>query len=133
MHLEGRAAPVLSAGCGWVYLWDMDAIRVQAIRTYPAPGEPGVEHDTVRVNQEGLEGDRRKKGAVSVVGDDAPATRANLVLDVPTGAVEALEGGVVRIGEVLLALESTGTSCPGLYAAVGETGWVRVGDVVEPQ
>ena len=61
----------------------------------------------------------------------APTTRANLVLDVSTGVVEALEGGVVRVGEVLLAVEGTGTSCPGLYAAVGETGWVRVGDVVE--
>ena len=109
----------------------MRVIRVRAIRTYPAHGEPAVEHDVVRVTADGLEGDRHKKAAVSLVGDDAPTTRANLVLDVSTGVVEALEGGVVRVGEVLLAVEGTGTSCPGLYAAVGETGWVRVGDVVE--
>lgn len=110
----------------------MHVIRVSAIRTYPAPGEPGVEHDAVRVGVNGLAGDRRKKAAVSLVGDDAPTTRANLVLDTSTDTVEALRGGFVRIGEVLLAVESTGTSCPGLYAAVGEPGWVRVGDVVEP-
>ena len=28
---------------------------------------------------------------------------------------------------MLLAVDSTGNSCPGLYAAVGEEGWVRVG------
>lgn len=109
----------------------MGVIRVRSIRTYPAPGEPAVEHDAVRVTTDGLEGDRRKKAAVSLVGDDAPTTRANLVLDVPTGRVEALQGRVLRVGEVLLAAEVTGTSCPGLYAAVGEPGWVRVGDVVE--
>ncbi|GAA4409964.1 hypothetical protein GCM10023168_29150 [Fodinibacter luteus] len=111
----------------------MDVIRVRAIRTFPEAGEPGVAHEAVRVGVDGLEGDRRKKAAVSLVGDDAPATRANLVLDVPTGVVEALEGSVLRVGDVLLAVEATGTSCPGLYAAVGESGWVRVGDAVEPR
>lgn len=109
----------------------MGVIRVRTIRTYPAPGEPGVEHDAVRVTADGLEGDRRKRAAVSLVGDDAPTTRANLVLDVPTDTVEALKGRFLRVGEVLLAAEGTGTSCPGLYAAVGEAGWLRVGDVVE--
>ena len=111
----------------------MQVIRVRAIRTYPTPREPAVEHDCVRIEVDGLTGDRRKKAAVSVIGSDAPTTRANLVLDGPTAAVEALAGGVVRIGEVLLALEGTGNSCPGVYAAVGEAGWVRVGDVVEQQ
>jgi hypothetical protein len=111
----------------------MAVIRVLAIRTFPVPGEPGVEHDAVRVGADGLEGDRRKKASVSLVGDDSPATRANLVLDAPTAAVEALDGEVVLVGGVLLAVQGTGSSCPGLYAAVGETGWVRVGDVVEPQ
>lgn len=91
-----------------------------------------MEHDAVQVGTHGIEGDRRKKAALSLVGLDAPTTRANLVLDMSTEAVEALQGGLVRIGDVLLAVEVTGTSCPGLYAAVGETGWVRVGDVVEP-
>jgi hypothetical protein len=29
-------------------------------------------------------------------------------------------------------VQSTGTSCPGLYAAVGEPGSIRVGDAVVP-
>ena len=110
----------------------MDEIRVLAIHTFPVRGEAGVEHTTVRVDAAGLRGDRPKKAAVSLVGSDAPATRANLVLDTPTERVEALDGSVVRIGEVLLAVQATGTSCPGLYAAVGEAGSIRVGDRVEP-
>lgn len=109
----------------------MGTIRVRAIHTYPTRGEPGVAVDTVRVTSAGLEGDRPKKAAVSLVGDDSPTTRANLVLDIPTADVEALEGGVLRIGEVVLAVEPTGNACAGLYAAVGAEGWVRVGDTVE--
>ncbi|HYN66876.1 MAG TPA: hypothetical protein VES93_08295 [Ornithinibacter sp.] len=95
-------------------------------------GEPPVDHDVVRVDEHGLDGDRAKKAAVSLVGSDAPSTRANLVLDAPTDQVEALDGSVVRIGQVLLAVQATGTTCPGLYAAVGEPGSIRVGDLVEP-
>ena len=110
----------------------MDVIRVLAIHTFPVHGEAGVDHASVHVGEAGLEGDRRKKAAVSMVGADSPSTRANLVLDAPTQRVEALEGSVVRIGQVLLAVQSTGTSCPGLYAAVGEPGSIRVGDAVVP-
>src|SRR6476646_6168104 len=100
----------------------MGVMRVLAIHTFPVHGEAGVDHSIVQVDEAGLAGDRPKKAAVSLVGADAPATRANLVLD----------GVVVRIGEVLLAVQATGTSCPGLYAAVGEPGSIRVGDSVEP-
>ena len=110
----------------------MEDIRVLAIHTFPVRGEPAVEHSSVQVDAVGLAGDRPKKAAVSIVGADSPATRANLVLDVPTEQVEALDGSLVRIGQVLLAVHSTGTSCPGLYAAVGEPGSIRVGDTVEP-
>ena len=110
----------------------MDVIRVLAIHTFPVRGEAGVEHASVQVGESGLVGDRRKKAAVSLVGADSPSTRANLVLDAPTQRVEALDGSVVRIGQVVLAVQSTGTSCPGLYAAVGEPGSIRVGDVVVP-
>jgi hypothetical protein len=113
-----------------VYLWVMDVIRVRALLTFPGHGEPGVEHDSVIVGPQGLAGDRPKKAAVSLVGDDAPTTRANLVLDAPTTRVEQLDGSLVRVGEVLLAVHRTGTSCPGLYAAVGEPGRLVVGDVV---
>ena len=109
----------------------MDEIRVRAIHTFPVRGEAGVEHAKVQVDDTGLVGDRPKKAAVSLVGADAPTTRANLVLDTSTEQVEALDGSVVRIGEVLLAVQLTGTSCPGLYAAVGEPGSIRVGDRVQ--
>ena len=110
----------------------MDVIRVLAIHTFPVRGEAGVDHASVEVGESGLAGDRPKKAAVSLVGADSPSTRANLVLDAPTERVEALDGSVVRIGQVLLAVQMTGTSCPGLYAAVGEPGRIRVGDEVVP-
>lgn len=110
----------------------MEVIRVRSIHTFPTRGGPAVEVEAVRVTGAGLEGDRPKRAAVSLVGVDSPTTRANLVLDVPTARVEGLDGRLLRIGEVLLAVEATGNACPGLYAAVGEEGEVRVGDLVEP-
>ena len=53
------------------------------------------------------------------------------MLDGTTADVESLDGRVVRIGGVLLAVGATGNHCAGLYAAVGESGTVRVGDPVE--
>ena len=110
----------------------MDVIRVQAIHTFPVRGEPAVDHTQVAVTEAGLDGDRPKKAAVSLVGADSATTRANLVLDAPTDQVEALSGSVLRVGEVVLAVQTTGTSCRGLYAAVGQPGSIRVGDLVEP-
>jgi len=109
----------------------MDVMRVRAIHTYPERRGPAVEHDAVRVGEAGLDGDRPRKAAVSLVGADSPQTRANLVLDGTTADVESLDGRVVRIGGVLLAVGATGNHCAGLYAAVGESGTVRVGDPVE--
>jgi uncharacterized protein YcbX len=110
----------------------MGLLRVVAIRTFPVHGEAGVDHPRVQVGEAGLVGDRPKRAAVSLVGTDAPATRANLVLDAPTELVESLAGTQVRIGGALLAVRATGTSCPGLYAAVSEAGSIGVGDDVEP-
>lgn len=112
---------------------DMDVVRVLAIHTFPVRGEPPVDHASVRVTEAGLDGDRTKRAAVSLVGADSPSTRANLVLDAPTEQVESLDGSVVRVGEVLLAVRSTGTACRGLYAAVSRPGSIRVGDIVQPQ
>ncbi len=109
----------------------MDVMRVRAIHTYPEKRGPAVAHTSVRVDEAGLAGDRRRRAAVSLVGADSPQTRANLVLDGPTAAVETLDGRVVRIGGVLLAVESTGNHCAGLYGAVGQPGTLRVGDPVE--
>lgn len=109
----------------------MDVMRVRAILTYPEKRGPAVGHAAVRVEEGGLVGDRPKRAAVSLVGADSPETRANLVLDAPTAAVESLDGRVVRIGGALLAVGATGNHCAGLYAAVGRAGTVRVGDPVE--
>ncbi len=106
-------------------------MRVRAIHTYPEKRGEAIDHDAVEVRDAGLVGDRPKRAAVSLVGVDSPHTRANIVLDVPTGDLETLDGRVVRIGGVLLALGATGNHCAGLYAAVGEGGTVRVGDPVE--
>lgn len=106
-------------------------LTVRAIHTFPVRGGDAVAHESVAVEADGLEGDRRKRAAVSIVGHDSPHTRANLVLDAPTADVEGLAGALVRVGGTLLAVEGTGNACPGLYAAVGQVGTVRVGDVVE--
>lgn len=111
----------------------MDGMRpthVTALHTFPVKDEPGLDHDVIAVEPDGLAGDRRKKAAVSLVGNDSPSTRSNLVLDLPSAEVEALVGSVIRVGEVLLAVERPAGSCPGVYASVGETGAIRVGDRV---
>ena len=109
----------------------MGVLTVRAIRTFPEHGGAAVDHDSVDVAEAGLSGDRRRKAAVSLIGDDSPATRANFVLDGPTAQVEALDGRVLRIGDVILAVTTTGSHCAGLYGSVGESGTVSVGDVVE--
>lgn len=106
-------------------------MSVRAIHTFPDRGEAGLTLPRCEILTGGLEGDRPKRAAVSLVGSDAPATRANLVLDVPTAELEALAGQVVRLGGVVLAVEATGNACPGLYAQVGTAGAVTVGDVLE--
>lgn len=110
---------------------DLMTMSVRSIHTFPERRADGHSHDRAEVEVAGLVGDRPKKAAVSVVGHDSPHTRANLVLDVPTRDVEGLAGRVVRVGGVLLAVEGTGNACPGLYAAVGHPGTIRVGDAVE--
>ena len=106
-------------------------LRLQSIVTFPERREPGVELPRVEVGEAGLAGDRPKRAAVSLVGHDSPHTRANLVLNASTAEVEALAGQVLRIGEVLLAVEATGNACAGLYASVGGSGTLRVGDEVD--
>ena len=108
----------------------MADLVVVALATYPRAREAAVAHEVVDVGLDGLAGDRPKKAAVSLVGGDSPLTRANIVLSGTSAEVEALDGQVLRIGEVVLAVERTGNSCRGLYAAVGHPGVVRLGDLV---
>ncbi|MGL5860692.1 MAG: hypothetical protein ACRCY9_05490 [Phycicoccus sp.] len=108
----------------------MSSVRVLAVRTYPRRGKPPVGHEAAVMTAAGLEGDRTKKAPVSMVGRDAPDTRANLVLDASTVDVEALDGAVLRIGAAIVVARRTGNSCRGLYASVRQEGRVAVGDVV---
>ncbi len=108
----------------------MTPTPVTALYTFPVKGEPGIEHSEIGVQADGLAGDRPKKAAVSIVGNDSPSTRSNIVLDAPSSEVESLIGSLVRIGEVVLAVERPAGSCPGVYAAVAETGTLRVGDTL---
>ena len=108
----------------------MADLVVVALATYPRAREAAVAHEVVDVGLDGLAGDRPKKAAVSLVGVDSPMTRTNIVLSGTSAEVEALDGQVLRIGEVVLAVERTGNSCRGLYAAVGHPGVVRLGDLV---
>jgi hypothetical protein len=106
-------------------------MQVIAVRTYPAAGEPGIEHASVAITERGLTGDRPKKAPVSIVGADrADSTRSNLVLSVSTAEVVAMVGQVIQLGSVTMVLEGAAGSCPGLYAAVGQDGTLAVGDTV---
>lgn len=106
-------------------------MHVIALRTYPASGEPGLEHATAEVVESGLVGDRPKKAPVSIVGADrAASTRSNIVLDCLTSEVEALVGQVVTIGAVTVVLETAGSTCPGVYAVVGQPGPLALGDAL---
>lgn len=107
-----------------------EQVTVTAVRTYPRTGEPALEHAEVEVAASGLAGDRAKKAPVSLIGNDSPDTRANLVLDVPSARVEALVGHLVQVGDVVLALVSPAGRCPGAYAEVWTAGTITVGDAV---
>lgn len=102
------------------------------IHTYPVKGEPGLDHDEVAVEVDGLHGDRRKKAPVHVVAAEelGPDTRANLVVTAAAGDLLAAIGSSLRVGEVELSVTGTARDCPGVYADVSTPGPVRVGDRV---
>lgn len=105
----------------------MAAVRL--IATYPVKEEPGVFHDSISVEPEGLAGDRRKKRPVHLVGSEITPehTRANFYLDMPETEVQALVGSRVLIGEALLDITELPKACPGVYATVVQTGDVEAG------
>lgn len=104
---------------------------VLQIRTFPVAGEPGERHEVCAVTADGLEGDRRKKAPVHLVGAADASRRANLVLDLTPEQVRAAIGRRLRVGSVVLGLGDVSGGCPGAYGDVLEPGTVRVGDPVE--
>ena len=106
----------------------MSTARLTAIRIHPVKDEPGQALQRVGVGPEGLDGDRRKKAPVHLVGEDEGQTRANLILDVPSAALADWVGGVVTIGDVRLGIARTAGNCAGVYADVLTPGELAVGD-----
>ena len=101
------------------------------IHIYPVHGEPGRDLDASVVETDGLAGDRRKKAAMHVIAaDEAPGTRANLVVTLSADELAAGIGGTLRVGDVELDLTGAPSGCRGVYAAVTRPGTVRVGDGV---
>ncbi|NYG08608.1 uncharacterized protein YcbX [Phycicoccus badiiscoriae] len=107
--------------------------QVNEIHIFPVQGAPGRELPASLVEDDGLEGDRRKKAAVQVVAaqDVRADTRANLVVSLGSDELAASIGKVLRVGAVELDVTGTARNCPGVYAAVRRPGTVRVGDDVE--
>ena len=104
---------------------------VAHLRTHPVKGEPGVDHEQVEVEPEGLAGDRRKGAAVHVVAArDADGIRANVVVDLDEGDQLPGAGTHLAVGEVELAVTGPAKNCPGVYADVVRPGVVRAGDPV---
>lgn len=104
--------------------------HVRSIATYPVKDEPGVFHDSVEIEPEGLAGDRRKKRPVHLVGAEITPehTRANFFLTLGEAEVQALVGSRVLVGDSVLDITELPTACPGVYAEVAQTGAVRVDD-----
>jgi hypothetical protein len=105
--------------------------RVSSILIYPERDAPGQTLQTSHVSSEGLDGDRRKKSPVHLVAVDNYIDfhpRANLVVDLPSAALNDLLGHRLRIGTVELEVTDLAGDCPGVYAQVPVPGDVSVGD-----
>lgn len=114
----------------------MDSMRptpqaaVLSLAVYPVKDVPGRPLTQAQVEAEGLEGDRRKKRPVHLVGQgfDSDTVRANVFLDVPDDALQGLVGSEVRLGTCVLRITEIPSACPGVYAEVLRPGQVKVGD-----
>lgn len=97
---------------------------------YPQKGAPGTPLTHAVIEAEGLQGDRRKKRPVHLVGRecDPDVTRANVFLDVPDEDLRSLVGEDVHVGCVRLRITEIPSNCPGVYADVLRPGELRVGD-----
>jgi hypothetical protein len=107
---------------------------VVALWIYPTKDEPGVGLTAVKVEPEGLSGDRRKKAALHLVCEaDAAeqAPRANLVLDAAADQLDLLVGKRMRLGTSEIEITGKPSNCPGVYGAVLRPGTISVGDRLE--
>ncbi|GMA39670.1 hypothetical protein [Mobilicoccus caccae] len=105
---------------------------VLSMAVYPEKAAPGRPLTTAQVGTEGLEGDRRKKRPVHLVGreNDPDSTRANFFLDVSDVDLQRLVGEEVHVGRVVLRFTEVPKNCPGVYADVVRAGVVNVGDAL---
>ncbi|WP_141631165.1 hypothetical protein [Mobilicoccus pelagius] len=114
----------------------MDLLRpviggtVLILAIYPEKDAPGRSLQKARIETEGLEGDRRKKRAVHLVGrgHQPEVTRANVFLDVADEELQNVVGQEVRLGTALLRVTELPKNCPGVYAEVVRPGVVAAGD-----
>jgi hypothetical protein len=107
---------------------------VTALWIYPTKDEPGVSLTRVQVESEGLQGDRRKKAALHLVGGAEAAElapRANLVLDATEDQLVDLLAQRLVIGTSEVEITGRPSNCPGVYAAVVRPGLISVGDRLE--
>ena len=105
---------------------------VRGLHIHPVKGAPGRDLEDALVDEEGLQGDRRKKAPVQVIAaeDVADDTRANIVVTLASDDLAASVGGVLRLGEVELDVTGPAGSCPGVYASVRRGGTLHLGDTV---
>lgn len=108
--------------------------RVLTLAVYPEKSAPAQLLTQAQIGAEGLEGDRRKKRPVHLVGreEDPETTRANVFLDMPNDELQRAVGLRVRLGTALLEFSEVPSGCPGIYANVVRTGVVSTGDPLEP-
>lgn len=105
---------------------------VRQVAIYPVKGEPGRRLERAALESAGLEGDRRKKRPVHLVGapQTPETTRANVFLDVADDELRAALGSRIRLGSVVLSLDELPSGCPGVYASVVTEGSLQIADEV---
>ncbi|MEO7753528.1 MAG: hypothetical protein ABIS35_08955 [Terracoccus sp.] len=109
-------------------------VTVSSLYIYPDSDEPGQQLDSVEVTESGPAGNRAKKNAVHLVAVTdfvMSHPKANVVLDMEPGALGALVGRLVRLGDCVLSVTRSPSQCAGVYADVVTTGTVTVDDVLE--
>ena len=114
---------------------EQTGFAVTALWIYPVKDEPGVSLPTVKLETEGLAGDRRKKAALHLVcaveaAEEKP--RANLILDTTADQLSSLIDHRMVLGTAEIKITGKPSNCPGVYATVLQPGTISVGDRLEP-